>query len=147
MDKYDFKKIESKWQKIWQEEGIYNLHPDPKKKNYYCLVMYPYPSGKIHMGHARNYLIGDVLARYKRRKGYNVLHPIGWDAFGMPAENAAIQRQISPSQWTKDNITQMRKQLKNLGISYDWTREIASFNTNYFKWNQWIFLKFLILIS
>lgn len=142
MDKYDFKKIESQWQKIWQEKKIYNLHPDPKKKNYYCLVMYPYPSGNIHLGHTRNYLIGDVLARYKRRKGYNVLHPIGWDAFGMPAENAAIQRQIHPARWTEENIARMREQLKNLGISYDWTREIATCEPEYYKWNQWFFIKF-----
>jgi len=142
MNKYDFKKIESKWQKIWQEKGIYNLVPESRRKNYYCLVMYPYPSGNIHMGHTRNYLIGDVLARYKRRKGYNVLHPIGWDAFGLPAENAAIQRQVHPDKWTEENIGHMRKQLKNLGISYDWTREISTCEPAYYKWNQWFFLKF-----
>lgn len=142
MNKYDFKNIESKWQEIWERENSFIATSDPQKSNYYCLVMFPYPSGHIHMGHLRNYVIGDVLVRYKRTRNYNVLHPIGWDGFGLPAENAAIQHQIHPAKWTRENINYMRQQLKRLGISYDWSREFATCDHEYYKWNQWFFIKF-----
>ncbi|OGW04261.1 MAG: leucine--tRNA ligase [Nitrospinae bacterium RIFCSPLOWO2_01_FULL_39_10] len=138
---YNFKEIESKWQKRWEEEKIFKVDEDPSKKKYYLLEMFPYPSGKIHMGHVRNYTIGDVLSRFKKMQGYNVLHPMGWDAFGLPAENAAIKHGVHPVRWTIDNINYMRKQLKMLGFSYDWEREIATCNQKYYKWSQWIFLK------
>ncbi|MBI3585108.1 MAG: leucine--tRNA ligase [Nitrospinae bacterium] len=140
---YNFKEIESKWQKRWEEDKIFKVDEDPSKKKYYLLEMFPYPSGKIHMGHVRNYTIGDVLARFKKMQGYNVLHPMGWDAFGLPAENAAIKHGVHPVRWTIDNISYMRKQLNMLGLSYDWEREIATCNQKYYKWSQWIFLKML----
>jgi leucyl-tRNA synthetase len=138
---YDFRHIEEKWQKIWEEMQQYKVERDPKKQNYYCLEMFPYPSGRIHMGHVRNYSIGDVIARYKTMRDYNVLHPMGWDAFGMPAENAAIQRRTHPANWTRENISYMKKQLKSMGISYDWDRELATCDLMYYKWQQWLFLK------
>ncbi len=138
---YDFKRIESKWQKIWEETKQYKTERDPQKPKYYCLEMFPYPSGRIHMGHVRNYSIGDVIARYKMMRGYNVLHPMGWDAFGMPAENAAIQHRVHPATWTRENIAYMKKQLKSMGISYDWDRELATCDLIYYKWQQWLFLK------
>jgi len=138
---YNFKEIESKWQKRWEEEKTFNSSEDPSKKKYYLLEMFPYPSGKIHMGHVRNYTIGDVFARFKKMQGYNVLHPMGWDAFGLPAENAAIKHGVHPVKWTMDNIAYMRKQLKMLGLSYDWEREIATCHPKYYKWSQWLFLK------
>jgi len=138
---YDSKRIEAKWQKIWEEKKLFRVTEDPQKKKYYLLEMFPYPSGRIHMGHVRNYCIGDVIARFKTMQGYNVLHPMGWDAFGMPAENAAIEHQIHPAKWTWDNINFMRQQLKKLGLSYDWDREIASCHPEYYRWSQWFFLK------
>ncbi|MBI3815417.1 MAG: leucine--tRNA ligase [Nitrospinae bacterium] len=138
---YNFKEIESKWQKMWEDEGAFRVEEDLSKRKYYLLEMFPYPSGKIHMGHVRNYTIGDVLARFKKMQGYSVLHPMGWDAFGLPAENAAIKHRVHPAQWTKDNIGSMRSQLKMLGFSYDWKREIATCHPKYYKWSQWIFLK------
>lgn len=138
---YDFKEIEEKWQLCWEERKQFRVTEDPSRPKYYLLEMYPYPSGRIHMGHVRNYSIGDVVARYKRMRGYNVLHPMGWDAFGLPAENAAIENNIHPAIWTEDNIRYMRKQLKRMGFSYDWDRETASCYRDYYKWNQWFFLK------
>lgn len=140
--KYDFNSIEEKWQKKWAENGSFKtLETKDNDKKYYVLEMFPYPSGNLHMGHVRNYSIGDVVARFKKMKGYNVLHPMGWDSFGLPAENAAIQRNIHPSKWTWSNIDNMRRQLKELGISYDWDKEVATCHPDYYKWTQWMFLQ------
>ena len=141
-EKYNFKEIEQKWQKYWDENQCFKTVEDDSKEKYYCLEMFPYPSGKLHMGHVRNYSIGDVVARFKKMDGYNVLHPMGWDSFGLPAENAAIKHGIHPSKWTWDNISEMRNQLKQLGLSYDWDREVATCHEEYYKWMQWIFIQF-----
>lgn len=140
-EKYDPKTIELKWQFYWEKQGLMKVLEDPDKKKYYLLEMFPYPSGKIHMGHVRNYTIGDVVARYKRMRGFNVLHPMGWDAFGMPAENAAIANRTHPARWTYENIDNMRHQLKQLGFSYDWDREISTCKPDYYRWEQWLFIK------
>lgn len=140
-NKYDFRAIESKWQKTWEKEQAYKVTEGGDKPQYYLLEMFPYPSGRLHMGHVRNYSIGDVVARYKTMSGYNVLHPMGWDSFGLPAENAAIKRGIRPDIWTVDNIANMRDQLKSMGLSYDWDREVATCLPDYYKWTQWLFLQ------
>ncbi len=140
-EEYSFGKIEKKWQKVWEDEQVYKSDEDSAKEKYYCLEMYPYPSGRIHMGQTRNYCIGDVISRYMFMKGYNVLHPIGWDALGMPAENAAITEGVHPQEWTLGNIAHMKQQLKRLGFSYDWSREVNTCLPEYYRWNQWIFLK------
>ncbi len=140
-ERYQPDAIEARWQRYWEERELFRAVEDPAKEKYYLLEMYPYPSGAIHMGHMRNYSIGDVVARYKMMKGYNVLHPMGWDAFGMPAENAAIERGVHPAKWTYDNIDTMRRQLKRMGFSYDWEREIATCDPEYYKWEQLFFLK------
>ncbi|GAB6088011.1 leucine--tRNA ligase [Alkaliphilus crotonatoxidans] len=141
MGNYQFNEIEAKWQKYWADTRAYETGENEKPK-YYVLEMFPYPSGKIHMGHVRNYSIGDVVARFKQMRGFNVLHPMGWDAFGLPAENAAIKHGIHPDIWTKKNIQEMKEQLNTLGLSYDWNREVATCNEDYYKWTQWLFLKF-----
>ena len=138
---YNFGEIEKKWQKVWEEKKVFEVSEEAGRPKYYLLEMYPYPSGRIHMGHVRNYSIGDVIARFKKMKGYNVLHPIGWDALGLPAENAAIKHGIHPQKWTLDNIDYMRAQLKKMGFSYCWSREVNTCLPEYYKWNQWIFLK------
>lgn len=138
---YKFNEIEPKWQEFWNGTGLFRMNENCDKEKFYCLVMFPYPSGTLHVGHGRNYIIGDVVARYKIMKGYNVLSPIGWDAFGLPAENAAIKGGSHPSVSTTDNIKKMRKQLKRWGVGYDWDREVTSCKKDYYKWTQWIFLK------
>ncbi len=142
-DAYDFAHIEAKWQRVWEEKRAFEAVEDPSKPKFYCLEMYPYPSGRIHMGHVRNYSIGDVIARQKTMAGYSVLHPIGWDALGMPAENAAIKNGTHPRTWTLDNVAHMRAQLKRMGFSYDWSREVNTCLPDYYRWNQWIFLRML----
>ena len=137
----DIKNIESKWQKFWEKHETFHVKADPSKPKYYVLEMFPYPSGKIHMGHVRNYTIADVIARYKMMRGFNVLHPIGYDAFGQPAENAAIKNKTNPAQWTRHCITQMHDELKKMGFSYDWDCEFSTCDAEYYKWNQWIFIK------
>src|SRR3989339_607573 len=138
----EFAEIEKKWQQRWKESGIFRVKEDHDKKKYYCLEMFPYPSGKLHMGHLRNYSIGDCLARYKRMKGFNVLYPMGYDAFGLPAENAAIKSKADPEQWTWKNINAIKAQQQRMGLSYDWSKQIQSLTDDYYIWNQWIFLKF-----
>lgn len=138
---YDPQSVEPRWQKVWEDQKTFRAAEDPSKPKYYCLEMFPYPSGKIHMGHVRNYSIGDVIARYKRMRGFNVLHPIGWDAFGMPAENAAIENKTHPAKWTEQNIASMQVQLRKMGFSYDWDREVATCRPEYYRWEQLVFLK------
>ncbi|MBQ0005361.1 MAG: leucine--tRNA ligase [Clostridiales bacterium] len=140
-ERYEFQEIEQKWQKIWAEEQAFKTVEDYDKEKYYTLEMFPYPSGKLHMGHVRNYSIGDVVARFKKMAGYNVIHPMGWDSFGLPAENAAIKNGIHPAIWTDSNIQDMHDQLNGLGFSYDWDREVATCKPDYYKWMQWLFIE------
>ncbi|MBI4682986.1 MAG: leucine--tRNA ligase [Nitrospirae bacterium] len=142
-ERYNAQKTEKKWQEFWEEQKLFAVKEDTELPKFYCLEMFPYPSGRIHMGHVRNYVIGDVITRYKKMRGFNVLHPMGWDAFGMPAENAAIKHGIHPSKWTRENISYMKEQLKKMGLVYDWQREVTTCNPEYYRWNQWFFLKML----
>ncbi|MCA1816185.1 MAG: class I tRNA ligase family protein, partial [Acidobacteria bacterium] len=142
-EKYFPEKIEEKWQRVWAESGAFEVEPEAAREKFYCLEMLPYPSGFLHMGHVRNYAIGDALSWFKRLQGFNVLHPMGWDSFGQPAEQAAIKRGVMPRDWTEANIEKMRGQFKRLGVSFDWRREIAAHTPEYYKWDQWFFLKML----
>ena len=143
MDRYNFKTSEAKWQKVWDERGSFSASVDAERPKYYVLEMFPYPSGRIHMGHVRCYTIGDVVARYKRANGYNVLHPMGWDSFGLPAENAAFENKVHPAKWTRENVAAMREQLKAMGLSYDWQRELSTCEPEYYRHEQKMFLDFL----
>jgi leucyl-tRNA synthetase len=142
-ERYNAQKIEKKWQEFWDREKLFAVKEDAGRPKFYCLEMFPYPSGRIHMGHVRNYVIGDVITRYKKMRGFNVLHPMGWDSFGMPAENAAIKHGVHPSKWTHENIAYMKDQLKKMGLVYDWQREVTTCSPEYYRWNQWFFLKML----
>ncbi len=142
-ERYNAREAEQKWQRTWAERATFKTRADDSRAKYYVLEMFPYPSGRIHMGHVRNYAMGDVVARYKRARGFNVLHPMGWDAFGMPAENAAMQNKSHPADWTYSNIDTMRAQLKSMGLSLDWSREIATCDPNYYTHQQKLFLDFL----
>src|SRR5438105_11550043 len=141
--RYSPQEIEPKWQERWDADpALYAAEGhDSGKPKFYCLEMLPYPSGQLHMGHVRNYAIGDALARFMWMRGYNVLHPMGWDAFGLPAENAALKNNTPPREWTLSNIAEMRKQMKRMGLSYDWEREVASCEPEYYRWNQWLYLE------
>ena len=139
--KYIPKDVEQKWQSVWENEKTFKATVDSGKQKYFLLEMFPYTSGRIHMGHVRNYSIGDVIGRFKRMCGFNVMHPMGWDAFGMPAENAAIQNNSHPATWTYENISYMRNQIKKLGFSYDWDRELATCDVGYYRWEQKLFLE------
>ena len=142
-EEYQPSLIEKSVQEKWQTTGAFEVTEDEEKEKYYCLSMFPYPSGRLHMGHVRNYTIGDVISRYQRMKGKNVLQPMGWDAFGLPAENAAMKHGVHPGDWTAENIDYMRDQLKQLGFGYDWTRELATCNDDYYRWEQWFFTRLL----
>ena len=135
--------IEAAVQKSWKEDDVYRATSASNKEKFYCLSMFPYPSGKLHMGHVRNYTIGDVISRFKRLQGFNVMQPMGWDAFGLPAENAAIENNVSPKKWTNENIASMKVQLDALGLSYDWSRELNTSSPDYFHWEQWFFIQLL----
>ena len=141
MNRYNFKLVEEKWQNFWEQNKIFKAQIDKSKKKFYCLEMFPYPSVQIHMGHVRNYTIGDVLSRYKKQKGFNVLHPMGWDSFGMPAENAARLNNLDPKIWTEQNIANMKMQLKKLGLAIDWDREISTCSPEYYKHQQKFFFR------
>jgi leucyl-tRNA synthetase len=141
--RYNARESEPRWQREWDARGIFTTRNDDPREKYYVLEMFPYPSGRIHIGHVRNYTLGDVIARYMRARGYNVLHPMGWDAFGLPAENAAMERKVAPKAWTYDNIAAMKKQLKSIGLSLDWSREFATCDPSYYKHQQKLFNDFL----
>ena len=143
MTRYNARVVEPKWQKAWDDAAIFQTRRDPDRRKYYMLEMFPYPSGKLHIGHVRNYTMGDVIARYKTARGFNVLHPMGWDAFGMPAENAAMEKKIHPGTWTYQNIATMKEQMKPLGFTHDWTREFATCDPEYYGHQQAMFIDFL----
>src|ERR1700724_1938157 len=140
-ERYNARDTEARWQKIWEDQKVFATRNDDPRPKYYVLEMFPYPSGKLHVGHVRNYTIGDVVARYKRAMGFNVLHPMGWDAFGLPAENAAIANKTHPNTWTNNNIAEFQRVLRRCGFSYDWRREISTCEPEYYRCNQWFFLR------